>query len=278
MFGISSFGSMIGPKKIRSDLGYDLNNFSSVQVTKSVATEVSAPSGIAFNDDGSKIFMVGFSGSSFNEYNLTTSFDLSTKSAVQASQSLASEDPVPSGMAFNNDGSKIFMVGFVTNAIYEYNLTTPFDLSTKSAVQVSTSVATEDTAPQGIAFNSDGSKIFVVGGFNEEIYEYNLTTSFDLSTKSAVQASASVTTEDTAPQGMAFNNDGSKIFMVGSSNDSIYEYRLAVPFNLLTISAVQVIRSVTTEDTTPTGIAFNNDGSKMFMVGSDSDSIHEYNL
>jgi len=259
-------------------IGYDLNNLSTVQVTKSVATEDTAPTGIAFNNDGSKVFMTGFGNASIYEYNLTTPYDLSTLSAVQVTKSVTSEDVNPFGIVFNDTGSKIFMVGNANASIYEYNLSTPYDLSTLSAVQVTKSVTSEDVAPRGIAFNDTGSKIFMVGIGNDSIYEYNLSIPYDLSTLSAVQVTKSVTSEDAGPSGIAFNDTGSKIFMVGVGNDSIYEYNLSTPYDLSTLSAVQVTKSVTTEDTTPQGIVFNDTGSKIFMVGQDNDSIHEYNL
>ena len=35
---------------------------------------------------------------------------------------------------------------------------------------------------------------------------------------------------------------------------------------------------VSDQATRPRGITFNNDGSKMYIVGQDSDKVHEYNL
>ena len=40
----------------------------------------------------------------------------------------------------------------------------------------------QETFPRGLAFNSDGSKMFVVGNSNDKAHEYNLGTDFDVST------------------------------------------------------------------------------------------------
>ena len=88
---------------------------------------------------------------------------------------------------------------------------------------------------------------------------------FDVST-AAFANSFNVTSQDTAPTGMAFSNDGAKMFVVGNVGDSIHEYTLSTPFD---ISAVTFARSfnVSSQDRFPTGMAFSNDGAKMFVVG-----------
>jgi len=259
-------------------IGYDLNNLSAVQVTKSVATEDANPRDVIFNNDGTKVYMCGSQNDSIFEYNLTTAYDLSTLSVVQATKSVASEDSFPRGIAFNDDGTKIFMVGSSNASIYEYNLSTAFDISTLSTVQVTKSILSEDDSPNDITFNNDGTKIFMVGQENNSIYEYNLSTAFDLSTLSVVQVTKSVGSEDGTPTDVVFNDIGDKIFMVGNQTDSIFEYDLGTAFDISTLSTVQVTKSVASEDGSPRGIAFNDNGTKIFMVGNGNDAIHEYNL
>lgn len=257
-------------------IGYSLNNLS-FQQTKSISSQDTFPAGIVFTNDGTKMFMAGIQNASIYEYTLSTPYDISTL-LFQHSESVATEDDFPQEVTFNNDGCKMFVVGNDNMAIYEYDLSIPFDLITKSVVKVTRSVATEDTAPTGLTFNSTGSKVFVVGVTNDSIYEYDLSTPFDLSTKSGVVATKSVSPEDTAPHGIIFNAKGSKIFVVGAANDSIYEYNLGTPYDINTMSLVKVIKSVTIEDDIPRGIAFNGNGSKIFVVGDQNNSIYAYNL
>jgi len=107
--------------------------------------------------------------------------------------------------------------------VNEYALTTGFDVSTASYSQ-NFSVNSEDTAPEGIAFNSDGTKMFVVGRTNDTVFEYTLTTGFDLSTASYSSTNFSVATEEITPYGIAFNSNGSKMFVVGADGDDVNEY------------------------------------------------------
>ena len=53
------------------------------------------------------------------------------------------EETEPNGFTFNNDGTKMFITGHVTDDIEVYTLTTGFDISTASHVE-SFPVNTED--------------------------------------------------------------------------------------------------------------------------------------
>ena len=108
-------------------------------------------------------------------------------------------------------------------------LTTAFDVSTASFVD-SFSVAAQEAFPSGLAFSTGGTTMFVVGSSGDSVYEYTLTTGFDVSTASFVD-SFSVATQDTNPRGLAFSTDGTTMFVVGLVGDRVYEYQLGTPFS-----------------------------------------------
>ena len=58
------------------------------------------------------MFVIGLDGDDVNEYTLSTGFDVSTASFVD-SFSVAAQDTSPSGIAFNNDGTKMFVSGMM---------------------------------------------------------------------------------------------------------------------------------------------------------------------
>jgi len=250
-------------------LGYNSVSFS-------VAGQDTTPLGIAFNNDGSKMYILGYTNDSVYQYTLSTPFDLATASYDSVSFSVAAQDTNPYGIAFNSDGSKMYILGITSDSVYQYTLSTPFNLATASYDSVSFSVAGQDTAPFGIAFNNDGSKMYIVGNTNDTVFQYTLSTPFDLSTASYDNVSLSVAAQDTTPLGIAFNNDGSKMYILGNANDSVFQYTLSTPFNLSTASYDSVSFSFAGQDSSPFGIAFNNDGSKMYMLGNASDSVYQY--
>jgi len=187
----------------------------------SVAAQETAPNGIAFNNDGTKMFIVGSSGDNVYEYALATGFDVSTASFTQLF-SVAAQESIPNGIAFNNDGTKMFIVGSTGDDVNEYALGTGFDVSTASFTD-SFSVAAQEGLPNDIAFNSDGTKMFIVGNFGDNVYEYALATGFDVSTASFAN-SFSVAAQETIPNGIAFNNDGTRMFIVGNFGQDVNEY------------------------------------------------------
>ena len=98
---------------------------------------------------------------------------------------ISSEEKKAFGVTFNNDGTKMFMVGEtsgndgVADDVHEYVLSTPYDTST-ATFRVGFSTLSENKTLRQIQFNKDGSKMFVSGrdpGQNpnaNKIYQYSL--------------------------------------------------------------------------------------------------------
>jgi hypothetical protein len=202
-------------------------------------------------------------------------YSISGASYDSVNFSVTSQDSSPKGISFNANGTKMFVVGQTNDSVYEYALTTAYDVSTASHSQ-SFSVASQDANPRGIAFNTAGTKMFVVGYAESRVNEYALATGFDVSTASFSQF-FSVASQDSTPQGIAFNTDGTKMFVVGNTGDSVYEYSLTTGFNVSTASFVDSF-SVSSEETGPFGVAFNSNGTRMFISGTTPDEVSEYTL
>ena len=202
-------------------------------------------------------------------------FDVSTAVFADSAFSVSPQDPNPRGMAFSSDGTKMFVAGFVSSSVYEYTLSAPFDISAPVIVG-DFSVSAQDSSPTDVALSNDGTKMFVVGYFNEKINEYTLTTDFSVS--SATFANDTSVSQDYYPEGMALSNDGTKMFMVGDEKNSIYEYTLSTAFDVSTAVFADSTFSVTAQETSPTGMAFSSDGTKMFVVGINGIKVNEYTL
>ena len=241
----------------------------------SVVTQENNPTGLTFNNDGTKMFVSGNAGNDVGEYSLTTAFDVSTATFVGRFE-VVNEDNNPSGVAFNNDGTKMFVTGFTGDNVYEYTLSTGFDLTSTVSFVDSFDVSTHETAPGGLTFNNEGTKMFVVGEDAKKVNEYTLTTPFDVSSASFVD-SFDVRNEVWRPRDVTFNNDGTKMFVVGNSNE-VDEFKLSTGFDLSSTITYVGAFNISTQDDTPTGVTFNNDGTKMFVVGSGSGNVNEYTL
>jgi len=242
-----------------------------------VSGQDTGPTGVTFSSDGTKMFVVGSTGDAVYVYTLSTPFDVSTASAFVGTFDVSGEETTPTDVAFSSDGTKMFVVGIIGDDVNVYTLSTPFDLSTASAFVGSFDVSGQETGPTGVAFSSDGTKMFVVGfAGGAEVNEYTLSTPFDVST-AAFDSAFPVAGQDTFPTDVAFSSDGTKMFVLGADEDAVYEYTLSTPFDVSTAAFVDSF-SVAGEETAPRGIAFSPDCTKMFVVGSDEDNVNEYTL
>lgn len=246
---------------------YDLStpwasNTASYLQSFSVSAQEASSRGLFFKPDGTKMYVVGSSSDNVNEYDLSTAWDISTASYLQ-NFSVSSEEATPSGLTFKPDGTKMYIVGIAGDEVNEYDLSTAWDVTTASYLQ-NFSVAGQDTAPQDISFISDGKKMYVLGGTQDYVNEYTLSTAWDVSTASYVRRFP-VTSQDATPQGLFVRPAGEGFYVAGATSDRVYQY---------TIGQLDV----SGEESNPTGLSFKTDGTKMYIVGQSGDAVDEYDL
>ena len=82
-------------------------------------------------------------------------------------------------------------------------------------------VNSEEPSVTGITFNPDGTKMFISGNQHDEINEYSLSVGFDLSSTVTALRLLDVSDQDNAPQDVAFNSDGTVIFVIGKQRANI---------------------------------------------------------
>jgi sugar lactone lactonase YvrE len=149
-----------------------------------------------------------------------------------------------------------------------------WNLSAASYVQ-NFSVSAQDTDPRDVFFKPDGTKMYVLGLLGQDVNEYTLSTAWDISTASYTQ-NFSVSSEIIFPSGFFFKPDGTKMYVIGYSNDEVNEYTLSTAWDVSTASYVQNF-SVSAQESVPLGIFFKPDGTKMYIIGN-TDEVNEYTL
>ena len=252
--------------------GYDLSAAEYDNKSFSVASQETTPQGLFFKPDGLKVYVVGSASDSVHEYNLGTAWDISTSSFVH-SFSLAGQDNSPTGVFLKPDGNTLYITGQENDNVYAYSLSTAWDISTATLSQ-SFSVSSQDTSPREAFFKPDGTKMYVLGDAGTDVNEYDLSTSWDISTASFLQ-NFSVSSQEISPNGLFFKPDGTSMYVSGGSGQEINEYDLSTAWNISTASFSRVF-SVSAQDTTPSGVVFKSDGTKMYIVGGLNDSIFQY--
>jgi len=242
--------------------------------------ETQAPSDILFNTDGTKMFVVDIGAPrAFFEYDLIIPFSLASGNVSFSNLIFNSEEiDQAMGAAFSPGGTKLFIVGFSNDTVFEYDLTTPFSFGANIVFTGNSfSVAGEDTIMTAMAYNLDGTKVFMLGDLTNTLYEYDVTTAFDLAGGVFYTGNSFLIPQESGPQAVAFNDDGSKFFITGTG--VVFEYDLTIPFSLATgVSFSGESFSVASEEPAPTGMVFNADGTKMFIVGSTNNTVFQYTL
>jgi len=239
-------------------------DIASASFETSIPSQDSNPRGIAWNNDGSRLYEVGDVGDKIYQSTVSTAFDITT---ATFDTSISTQGGTPTGIAWNDDGSRLYEVGRFPEKIYQSTLSTPFDITTAS---FDTSIDSQDSDPRGIAWNNDGTRLYETGNGSQKIYQSTVSTAFDITTATF---DTSIASQSELPFDIAFNDDGSRLYEVGVNPDEFTQFTLSTPFDITTAS---FDTSISSQDATPTDIAFNDDGTRLYEVGSDSSRIYQY--
>ena len=254
----------------------DLANASYDSVSFSVAGQDTIPVSLFFGAAGEKLFVLGNSNDAIFQYSLSSAYDLSTASYDNVSFSVSSQETAVSCLSFSQDGTLMYISGSGTDSVFQYTLSTAWDLSTASYASKSFSGSSQDTAIIGMSFSASGDTMYLSGGANDTIFQYSLSTPWDISTASYASKSYSASALDGNPRQHFWSPTGDKLWFLGLSTDAVYELDLSTGFDISTAVYNSVSFSVASQDATPTGVFFKSDGSKMYVVGSANDTIYQY--
>jgi hypothetical protein len=184
------------------------------------------------------------------EYSLSPAWDISTASVI------GSPFAGPSGsQAFylKPDGTQFWIAQlFNTRKVHSYTMS-PFDLST--------AVADGDTFDPvtiggitALQFSTDGTKMYLIGLNTGDIYQYNLSIPWDITT-AVVQAGTIPLTGSQSDWNFSITPDGLEVYEVTSAstvNMRLVKYTLATAWDISTASAGEVLLTSTSSTGAPT--------------------------
>ena len=188
------------------------------------------------------------------------------------------------GIEFNKDGTKLFMSytqqqqpATDTALVSEFNLSTPYDISSRTYAGDSERCAMSEVPIDGtravydLELSHDGTKLFVASRTHsnsadgDNLFRYDLTTPYDISTCQFAQETDLDTIANLSGsaagdfsgvdesyeghrhirlQGFEFNNTGTKLFLSwfqyssGSKSAKLLEYTLSTPYDITSIQLV----------------------------------------
>ena len=258
--------------------GYSISSAVYDSKSFSVAGQTSLPVGLRFKSDGTKVYVLSTSASDvMYQYSLSTAWDVSTASYDSVSLSVATQTTSPIGMYFKTDGTSVYVASLSPQTVYQYDLTTAWDLSTASYASKSYNASTQmGTEMRDVLFKPDGTKMYLTSSNNDAVYQYSLSTAWDVSTASYDSKSFSVASFDSTPQSTEFNDDGTKFYLNGQQYDSIRSFSLSTAYDISTASDDGITFDLTPQDSSTFAIALGDSGNKLYMVGNTNDTIYQY--
>lgn len=243
----------------------------------SVSSQEANPRGIDISANGTIMIMTGNTSDDIHYYTLSTAFDISTASHTG---SINQTDNVPNDVRFGDSGNKVFVCG--NSGSYKVEsipLSTAYDLSTAGSSTLSSSLSslssTANQGLQGMAFRTDGTKMYILDFYSDSVHEYSLSTAWDISTLSYTTA-FSVSSQEANGQAVDFSSDGTKMFVVGQSNDTVYQYNLSTAWDVSTASYSSTSFSISSQEGAVGGMCFGDSGKTMYIVGQTNDTIYQY--
>lgn len=161
------------------------------------------------------------------------------------------------GFDVSRDGTRLYVAvqgTRLTATIFQYNLSTPWDLSTISYANKSLVVGDYDTLVSYVSISDDGTRLYFAGWSCDTVWSATLSTPYDLATAVMDVKKFYLGTQDATPCSTKFSSDGTAMYMLGATNKRFYQYSLSSAWDVSTASYVNQSPSVTTQEATPLGM------------------------
>jgi hypothetical protein len=231
--------------------------------------------GFEISNDGTKIYYVKNNLLTYQR-TLSTAYDVSTAGA-ESSVATNSQDGDPRDVTLSADGTKMYLLGDTNNTIFQYTLSTAWDITTATYASKSFNMTSQDTSPFSLEFKYDGTRMWVLGNNTKYIYQFDLSTAWDVSTASYNNVSFLTTSAGlvSAPKGIVVKSDGSELYMIDSDYDRIRIYEFGTDFDLSTLTYSNNSFDHTGQTTNPRDVTFSADGQKMYVLES-ANYVYQY--
>ena len=216
---------------------FDISTASKTSATNLVeagGANIDKPHAIEFKPDGKVMYVIHSQSTKVGveQYNLATAWDTSTLSYDTRLSITNGSDVQIRALAFKTDGMRVYIAQRDHGKVIQYDLTTPWDLSSATNQVESNAFTGEENNLRNIQFSSDGTFMYLGGNGGDDINKYKLPTAWDVSTIIHV-TSYSISSQTVEMRGFKFTANFTKLYVTGDTADSgtgtnvVYEYNLA---------------------------------------------------
>lgn len=241
--------------------------------TEDISAKHATLNGLFIDSGGTHMYTVDW-GTEINQYTLGTAWNITTSSWDRTISTAAKQTGL-ANIFFNPTGSKMYTIGITTATVDEYNLGTPWDLSTAVYSQEK-DVSAKAASPRGLYISDNGLKMYTMDNTDDDCDEWTLNPAWDITSATWIQ-NLDVTAREDNCRDVFLKPDGSKLYVVGITGAGLDQYALGTNWDLSTASW-EKYESVGAQGNGPRTIMFKPDGSRLYVAESQHNSIDEYNL
>ena len=278
-------------QSISGGVGSTLTDTVASWAVVSTFTGIANPAEIFFKPDGLKMFIL--TSLALTQYTLSTAWDSTTASG--ATSFTIPWDTANNGLFISPDGTKLITCGTVAvvnaglgivaseDRAYYLTLSTAWDITTATLVSsvrfaigdanplATGGIPAAMTSPQAVHFNSTGTIMYIQDSTTDYVNQFSLSTAYNVSTAQWVKR-FSIAAVESGCTGLRFNAAGTRMYITGSTNDIIAEYRLSTAWDIATAVFYDKI-SINLSESTPTGLFLDETSGNAYLVGTSNDKV-----
>ena len=227
--------------------------------------------------DGSKFYTIDYDSDLIYQWTMASPWDL-TSVTNTGTYYIGQHLTNAFALVMTHDGKKVYVTGYDSDKISEFVLNTPFDITTAywTGNQISTSSQTD--YPRSLILSSDGSKLYLKGNNLTQIYEYSMSSAYDLSSAIYTRTITLVTPVNC----ITTTHDGSILYGVSpfsGSASSIIEFDMnAAPGSAQSFSLHAAPWASPSSETSNSDFNFYVNAAETLFVGTNGSSIFSREL
>ena len=270
---------VLNNQEIRAEV-WNLDDAEYLENQLDISGQETDPKLMFWHPDGDRFFMIGDISDRVHLYNVDIPWDINTAEYSGISYDFSAQVTDPKGLFFRTDGLKMYLNDCWTDCIYQYSLSTCWDVSTLSYDGVSYHFVDQLTNPKSLYFKPDGSRCYIDCYAHDRIYQFDLSDPWEIGSISYNEASYYFHDIEDQPQQVSFRPDGSEMYLNGSGGNSIYRFILGTAWDVTTAEYTGDILDICAmnNDHAIRGHHFSVNGHFLYMIGCQHKKISQFTL